>query len=206
MTKKYKNMGGSGGHSSCTPSFSKIVIAGKPIKDFPAQGKFQTATELDSYFADDKLQCLECGLQFKQLGRHLLAAHNMGRVDYNEKYGIPKYKGLVPDWWKEEASLRKKKQFAENPEYLKAAMKNLADNLYTRREGKRVATVHPAMKDRMAKNLQDISKRVETKCLDCSVKIRKRLQTVEKGQARCEKCYSEYRLKSKKEWYYRSVK
>lgn len=38
---------------------------------------------------NDKVICLECGLEFRQLTQKHLASHGMGTIDYKKKYGFP---------------------------------------------------------------------------------------------------------------------
>lgn len=55
---------------------------------------FETNAELDDYFSDSRIQCLECGKRFANLTLHL-ASHHMTAADYREKWAIPAGRGLV---------------------------------------------------------------------------------------------------------------
>jgi hypothetical protein len=61
---------------------------------YPWRGKFRTKTEIDNYFAGNKVQCLICGKLFKALPQHLERTHDITADDYREQYGLPWKRGL----------------------------------------------------------------------------------------------------------------
>ena len=60
---------------------------------FPVNEPFESRSELEFYLSGDKIQCLLCGKEFKNLGNHLMA-HNISGNDYRLRYNIPKKTGL----------------------------------------------------------------------------------------------------------------
>lgn len=56
---------------------------------------FKTKEDIEKYLDSEKLECLECGKLYKQLGNHLLRKHTMTVDDYKDKYGLPYSRGLV---------------------------------------------------------------------------------------------------------------
>jgi hypothetical protein len=64
------------------------------FQEFPWRGRFETKTEIDDYFAGDKVRCLLCGKQFKALSSHLGRVHDVTVDDYREQYGLPWQRGL----------------------------------------------------------------------------------------------------------------
>lgn len=62
---------------------------------FPVTQPFTTREELTLYFAGERLTCLLCGKQYKDVGKHVQKIHNMTPDDYRGGYGIPWRQGLV---------------------------------------------------------------------------------------------------------------
>lgn len=58
-------------------------------------GEFETAKQLGSYLNNDKLECLLCGKEFKNLGRHVTCGHKMTIEHYKHLFGIPAKYGLA---------------------------------------------------------------------------------------------------------------
>jgi hypothetical protein len=61
---------------------------------YPWRGKFRAKTEIENYFAGNKVQCLLCGKLFKALPTHLERTHDITADDYREQYGLPWKRGL----------------------------------------------------------------------------------------------------------------
>lgn len=55
---------------------------------------FTTREEIEAYFNQEKLTCLECGKKFNALPLHLIKTHQMEVRDYKIKYGLPQTRGL----------------------------------------------------------------------------------------------------------------
>jgi transcriptional regulator with XRE-family HTH domain len=66
----------------------------KSPQRFPWRGRFETKTEIEDYFAGDKVRCLLCGKRFKALPKHLELTHDITADDYRERYGLPWKRGL----------------------------------------------------------------------------------------------------------------
>ncbi len=88
MTRKYINFGGHGGRDS---GQMRYIDTQKYFRRryFNKAGSIKlTNEELDDYLGQDKLECLECGQDFKGLTKHIINSH-MTKADYCEKFGIP---------------------------------------------------------------------------------------------------------------------
>ena len=67
--------------------------------------KFQTFKEIEEYYRGNRIQCLECGKWYKELGWHLKSKHKISCDEYKKAFGLPWSRGLVS----EELHLRKSK-------------------------------------------------------------------------------------------------
>jgi hypothetical protein len=47
--------------------------------------------------ASNKIQCLECGKWYRQVGSHVALRHNMTAREYREKYGFDVKRGQLPE-------------------------------------------------------------------------------------------------------------
>lgn len=72
----------------------KRIARRKAVEGYPLDIIFSTPSELENYFSEEKITCLECGKKYRQLGGHLLI-HNMTAEDYKDKHGIPWGMGLT---------------------------------------------------------------------------------------------------------------
>lgn len=72
----------------------KRLARRRAISGYPLDIIFTTPSELESYFSEEKITCLECGKKYRQLGGHLLI-HDMTAEDYKDKHGIPWGMGLT---------------------------------------------------------------------------------------------------------------
>jgi len=68
--------------------------AGHPLPGFPVSEPIPR-TELVAYFSGDRLLCFLCGRTFRGLGQHIVRAHDMTVTDYQDRYHIPRERGLV---------------------------------------------------------------------------------------------------------------
>jgi hypothetical protein len=87
--------GGSGGSHSTTTAFG-VSRKHKHLKFFPVKGAFTSEQEVDEYLSGDTIQCLECGVEKKVLGKHL-PCHSLNVDSYKLKYGIPKGRALMTE-------------------------------------------------------------------------------------------------------------
>ena len=55
---------------------------------------FKDVRDLDDYFNQDTIACLECGVELKSLGAHI-KTHNLSARQYKAKYNIPQGRGLA---------------------------------------------------------------------------------------------------------------
>jgi len=69
--------------------------AGEPLPGFPVHAPLRTAAEVDTYLAEDRLVCLLCGHTFRSVGHHIARAHGVSVEEYQDRYGIPRGRGLV---------------------------------------------------------------------------------------------------------------
>ncbi|MBL4618282.1 MAG: MucR family transcriptional regulator [Robiginitomaculum sp.] len=77
-------------------SLTNSNIAGKP------------AVPVDASIFSEYIICLEDGLKFKSLKRHLRAKYNLSPEDYRKKWGLPvTYPMVAPDYAKKRSELAK---------------------------------------------------------------------------------------------------
>ncbi len=62
-----------------TNTRQEVVVAEKPKPAVPVKKSVQ----------DDQIVCLECGLKFKSLKRHLMTHHGLAPEVYREKWDLP---------------------------------------------------------------------------------------------------------------------
>lgn len=64
------------------------------LPGFPKNEKFQSQEQLDEYFTQENIVCLQCGKEYRTLGVHLKTIHNIEPDEYRDIYGIPWTYGL----------------------------------------------------------------------------------------------------------------
>jgi len=57
--------------------------------------------EIEEYYSGSKMECFECGMLFKTLGRHIHHSHTITKQEYKEKYGLPLERALMVNDTKE---------------------------------------------------------------------------------------------------------
>ena len=84
--------------------------------DKPDEGpKPDPAVPIDESLTDDFITCLEDGLQFQSLKRHLRVKYNLTPDAYREKWGLPKdYPMVAPNYAKRRSELAKKAGLGKN--------------------------------------------------------------------------------------------
>lgn len=92
-TRGTKTYGGSGSSHSTTTAFG-VSRKHRHLKFFPMDVKFTSEAEVDDYLSGDTIQCLECGIEKKSLGKHL-PSHGLNVDSYKLKYGIPKGRAMI---------------------------------------------------------------------------------------------------------------
>jgi len=93
-------------------SVEAIVTA----EDEPDAGpRPEPAVPIADSLTDDHLICLEDGLQFQSLKRHLRVKYNMTPEAYREKWGLPRdYPMVAPNYAKRRSELAKKTGLGKN--------------------------------------------------------------------------------------------
>lgn len=75
----------------------------------------EPAVPIADSLTDDYLICLEDGLQFQSLKRHLRVKYNMTPEAYREKWGLPRdYPMVAPNYAKRRSALAKKTGLGKN--------------------------------------------------------------------------------------------
>ncbi|MBN9621162.1 MAG: MucR family transcriptional regulator [Actinobacteria bacterium] len=64
---------------------------------------------------DDRLQCLECGRCYRQLGQHVVAAHKISTAQYREQHELPASLGLHAPAVTRVRAERGRRQWAADP-------------------------------------------------------------------------------------------
>jgi len=74
----------------------------------PAHGQVP-AVPIEDSLRDDALVCLEDGLEFQSLKRHLRVKYNLTPDAYREKWGLPRdYPMVAPDYARRRSALAKR--------------------------------------------------------------------------------------------------
>ncbi|WP_370078102.1 MucR family transcriptional regulator [Streptacidiphilus sp. MAP12-16] len=68
--------------------------------------------------ADGRLQCLECGRWYRQLGQHLTATHDLHPDDYRRSHQLPRSRGLHAADILQRRSQRGKQHYTNDPDAL----------------------------------------------------------------------------------------
>jgi len=77
-------------------------------EDGPAHGQ-TPAVPIEESLRDDALVCLEDGLEFQSLKRHLRVKYNLTPDAYREKWGLPRdYPMVAPDYARRRSALAKR--------------------------------------------------------------------------------------------------
>jgi len=75
----------------------------------------EPAVPIEDSLTDDLLICLEDGLPFQSLKRHLRVKYNMTPESYREKWGLPRdYPMVAPNYAKRRSALAKKTGLGKN--------------------------------------------------------------------------------------------
>lgn len=83
------------GKKGCALSAKKARIV---LKGYPINPHSMTNEEIDNYFSHEKIECLICGKQYKQLHNLHLRIHSITQDEYREMYDLPFSKALMcPD-------------------------------------------------------------------------------------------------------------
>ncbi|MEY9965478.1 putative transcriptional regulator [Streptacidiphilus sp. MAP12-16] len=69
--------------------------------------------------ADGRLQCLECGRWYRQLGQHLTAKHDLHPDDYRRSHQLPRSRGLHAADILQRRSQRGKQHYTNDPDALR---------------------------------------------------------------------------------------
>lgn len=77
--------------------YKKDRLFGKEIShwSYTFRKKFENSEQLDSYFSDDKIECLLCGQEYKNLGLHISKGHKIPVRKYKKLFDIPLKYGLI---------------------------------------------------------------------------------------------------------------
>jgi len=77
-------------------------------EDTPAHGQ-APAVPIEESLRDDALVCLEDGLEFQSLKRHLRVKYNLTPEAYRAKWGLPRdYPMVAPDYARRRSALAKR--------------------------------------------------------------------------------------------------
>jgi hypothetical protein len=87
---------------------AKVVRLGYPVVT-----PFASTSEANAYLDNAKLTCLLCGKEYAGLYQHLTRTHSVTVEEYQEKYNLPRSRGLVGTNLASVLSEVRKKAFAE---------------------------------------------------------------------------------------------
>ena len=102
------------------PQFIQSVYAA--LADLDGQGSARTvearpAIPVKQSIADDAVICLDCGVPFAMLRRHLREAHGLGPAEYREKWKLPgNYPLVAPAYSRKRSDVAKTMGLGRRPE------------------------------------------------------------------------------------------
>jgi hypothetical protein len=67
----------------------------KVLPGYPVNAPFQSILEVREYLAGDRVTCLLCGKNYKDISKHIVKIHNITPDEYRKKYNIPWTYGIV---------------------------------------------------------------------------------------------------------------
>ncbi len=74
-----------------------------------ADGQLNPAVPIEDSLRDDAIVCLEDGLEFQSLKRHLRVKYNLTPDAYREKWGLPRdYPMVAPEYARRRSALAKR--------------------------------------------------------------------------------------------------
>ncbi len=68
-------------------------------KEYKYRQEWQRAKRAE--YADNKIQCRECGGWFVQVVSHVIIAHQMDGEEYRKEYNLPLSRGVIPRWYRQ---------------------------------------------------------------------------------------------------------
>ena len=90
-------------------TISKGLRASLSERDEPEAKRPEPAVPIEESLKDDVIICLEDGLPFQSLKRHLRVKYGLTPEDYREKWGLPPdYPMVAPDYAKRRSELAKR--------------------------------------------------------------------------------------------------
>lgn len=82
------------------------LLQEKPEQESVSQARQKPAVPIKKSVGDEQLICLECGLAFKSLKRHLKTSHNLSPDEYRAKWRLkPDYPMVAPAYSKRRSKL-----------------------------------------------------------------------------------------------------
>ena len=95
--------------------FDKVIrLAGK--KEEPASEKPKPAVPIKQSVKDEYIVCLEDGIKFKTLKRHLRSRYNMSPMEYRERWGLPPdYPMVAPNYAKQRSQMARQFGLGRKP-------------------------------------------------------------------------------------------
>lgn len=82
-----------------------LSLTTAPVEEAPKE-PLKPAVPISRSVAPDAITCLECGVKFKSMKRHLSSHHGMSPDDYRLKWGLPKtYPMVAPSYAKARSTL-----------------------------------------------------------------------------------------------------
>jgi len=185
-----RTYGGCGTSHSTTSAFgtSKKHLH---LKFFPMDGKFTSEREVDEYLSGDTIQCLECGLEKKVLGKHL-ARHGINTDSYKIKYGIPLGRPLaIASYRLERAAIAQKVNASLTPKEMAERMRHMRNHPKRHYDFNSAPDFIKEKKSAIGKNntgRRRILERVSTACPECGAECETAVNTAKRGNFLCAGC------------------
>lgn len=97
-------------------ALSNMTVAQEPV----VVEKPKPAVPVKKSVQPDQIACLECGLKFKSIKRHLAAKHGLAAEEYREKWELPgDYPMVAPVYAEARSRLAKQIGLGQKPEVKK---------------------------------------------------------------------------------------
>lgn len=95
--------------TSVSGTMANLLTKVRADNELETQQKRKPAVPIKKSIKPDMLTCLECGLEFQSLKKHLRASHDLSPEEYRERWGLPSdYPMVAPAYAERRSKLAKK--------------------------------------------------------------------------------------------------
>jgi len=205
--KGTRTYGGSGTSHSLTTAYG-VAHKHTHLKFFPMKFAFSTMQEINEYVSGHTIQCLECGHEYRNLGRHLFR-HNTDVDSYRIKYGIPKGIALVvAEILKINSETAKSVNSQLNDDEKIAKMNRMRKANRTRPdminvpEAIKILRIEAGKKNKGKRRVLPL---VKTKCPECNAEHEVAINVAKRGNFLCAVCREKHYYVSQEKYFKNNI-